>query len=48
MLYHDKADNTCGYKCCGTFIKKKGKRNQSNWHRTLRTREKRNWQTEEF
>lgn len=49
MLYTDRVDNTCPWKCCGTFINKgKRHRKRNNWHRTLRTREKRNWQSEEF
>jgi hypothetical protein len=49
MLYNDRADNTCPWKCCGTLINKgKRHRKRNNWHRTLRTREERKWRAEEF
>lgn len=41
MLYTRRADWACGYYCCRELHK-----NKNNWHRLLRTREKRTWQAE--
>lgn len=42
MLYTRRTDWACGYYCCRELHKNKG----NNWHRLLRTREKRTWQAE--
>lgn len=39
MLYNRRNDWGCGYWCCRELHKHHGK----NWHRLLRTREKRAW-----
>jgi hypothetical protein len=42
MLYHRRADTGCSFWCCRELDKRGGR----NWHRTLRSREKRAWRSE--